>query len=212
LLEKINSPDFLNNLKDVKMPAYGANSRSSRIFKLQTPENNLSNLKDESVNIEKPLLMEKTDKELDDIENKNSLKFKTNKIIHSNKKSKNEDVTQKNNNVISLKIDLSAEFRENNKKLDMKAMRSPNNKNKHKNDLDIFNLNKHNQFNFNTKEEINSKVFNLKLVTEDADSSANINNNSNKEIKKRKIEINDKRRKILEMEKSPHLKVKKRIL
>jgi hypothetical protein len=212
LLQKINSPDFLNNLKDVKMPAYGANSRSSQMFKLQTPENNLCNLKEESVNIEKPLLIEKTDKEQNDNENKNSLKAKTHKIIHSNKKSKNEDATQKNNNVISLKIDLSAEFRENNKKLDMKAIRSPNNKNKHKNDLDNFDLNKQNQFNFNTKEAVNSKVFNLKLVTEDAYSNANMNNNSNKEIKKRKIEINDKRRKILEMEKSPHLKVKKRIL
>jgi len=42
---------------------------------------------------------------------------------------------------------------------------------------------------------------------EDLDGKSNSTNNMNKDTKKRKIELNDKRKKIIEMEKSPHLKV-----
>lgn len=45
------------------------------------------------------------------------------------------------------------------------------------------------------------------LVNEESQRNSNLSSNKNKEIKKRRVEINDKRRKILEMEKSPHIKV-----
>ncbi len=144
LLERNNSPDFnINNLQQVKLPAYGNNSRTSQMRKFQnlnkTNDNDTSTNKDESFNNEKQIKMDNIVEPKLKKQDINISKAKSTKVIHSNMKSKN-NAESRTNNLNDVKLDLTDEFRNmDNIKLNMKSTKSPRNNNKR--EIDDFNLN-----------------------------------------------------------------------
>jgi len=171
LLEKINSLEFIDNVPEEKLPAYGPISRNNKVIKLKTnvvkiQDNDLSDFKEEDLHInnEKQLRIEKLDEEEYYLQDKNSTKAKSHKIIHSNREGKNK---ADNNKINCLKININEDQKDINiQKTIIKSMKSPNNVKRK--DIDNLNSLSRNDSNFNYKDGgkrfLEFKIFQNSLI------------------------------------------------